>query len=73
MALKILIVDDEEPARQGLTQLLARWAAVGDGRTMQLGRVAGCHTVRHIIVCSEEDVACLGHEERHRAEGAFHP
>src|SRR6185312_16012768 len=25
MALKILIVDDEEPARQGLTQLLARW------------------------------------------------
>jgi len=45
----------------------------GDGRTMQLGRVAGCHTVRHIIVCSEEDVACLGHEERHRVEGAFHP
>jgi hypothetical protein len=40
---------------------------------MQLGRVAGCHTVRHIIVCSEEDVACLGHEERHRVEGAFHP
>jgi hypothetical protein len=51
----------------------ARWAAAGDGRTMQLGRVAGCHTVRHIIVCSEEDVACLGHEERHRVEGAFHP
>jgi CheY-like chemotaxis protein len=25
MALKILIVDDEEPARQGLTALLARW------------------------------------------------
>ena len=25
MALKVLIVDDEEPARQGLTALLARW------------------------------------------------
>ena len=44
-----------------------------DSFAMQLGRVAGCHTVRHIIVCSEEDVACLGHEERHRVEGAFHP
>jgi len=44
-----------------------RWAAA-EGRTMQLGRVAGCHTVRHIIVCSDEDGACLAHEERHRAE-----
>jgi hypothetical protein len=49
-----------------------RWAA-DEGRTMQLGRVAGCHTVRHIIVCSDEDGACLAHEERHRVEGAFHP
>ncbi len=49
-----------------------RWAAA-EGRTMQLGRVAGCHTVRHIIVCSDEDGACLAHEERHRAEGPFHP
>ena len=49
-----------------------RWAAA-EGRTMQLGRVAGCHTVRHIIVCSDEDGACLAHEERHRAQGAFHP
>jgi DNA-binding NtrC family response regulator len=36
MALKILIVDDEEPARQGLTALLARWGydvdEAGDGQ-----------------------------------------
>ena len=48
-----------------------RWAAA-EGRTMQLGRVAGCHTVRHIIVCADEDGACLAHEERHKVEGAFH-
>jgi hypothetical protein len=48
-----------------------QWAAT-EGRTMQLGRVAGCHTVRHIIVCSDEDGACLAHEERHKVEGAFH-
>jgi len=48
-----------------------RWAAV-EGRTMQLGRVEGCHTVRHIIVCADGDGACLTHEERHRIEGAFH-
>ncbi len=48
-----------------------RWAA-SEGRTMQLGRVAGCHTVRHVIVCADEDAACVAHEERHRAEGAFH-
>lgn len=48
-----------------------RWAAE-EGRTMQPGRVAGCHTVRHIIVCSDEDTACLVHENRHRTEGAFH-
>lgn len=48
-----------------------RWAAA-EGRTMQLGRVAGCHTVRHIIVCSDGDGACLAHEERHKVEGAFH-
>lgn len=48
-----------------------RWAAA-EGRTMQLGRVAGCYTVRHIIVCADEDGACLAHEERHRVEGAFH-
>jgi hypothetical protein len=35
------------------------------------GRVR-CHTVRRIIVCPDEDRACLAHEERHRAEGAFH-
>lgn len=49
-----------------------RWAA-DEGRSLQLGRVAGCHTIRHIIVCAEGDVACVRHEERHRAEGAFHP
>jgi hypothetical protein len=48
-----------------------RWAA-DEGRTMQFGRVAGCFTTRHIIVCSDEDAACVAHEERHRAEGAFH-
>lgn len=48
-----------------------RWAAA-EGRTMQMGRVAGCHTVRHIIVCMDEDGACLAHEERHKVEGAFH-
>lgn len=48
-----------------------RWAA-NEGRMMQTGRVAGCYTVRHIIVCSDEDAACLAHEERHRTEGDFH-
>ena len=62
-----------------------RWAA-DEGRTIQrllhdrlgisnaiqTGRVAGCFTTRHIIVCSEEDAACVAHEERHRTEGAFH-
>lgn len=49
----------------------ARWVA-DEGRTMQPGRVVGCHTVRHVIVCADEDAACLAHEERHRTEGAFH-
>ena len=48
-----------------------RWAA-DEGRTIQTGRVAGYFTTRHIIVCSEEDAACVAHEERHRTEGAFH-
>ena len=48
-----------------------RWAA-DEGRRIQLGQVAGCHTIRHIIVCSDEDAACVAHEERHRTEGAFH-
>ena len=46
--------------------------AAGEGHTIQLDRVIGCYTVRHIIVCPEEDLACLAHEERHRLEGAFH-
>jgi hypothetical protein len=50
----------------------ARWAA-NEGRTMQLGRVSGCHTVRHVIVCPDDDAACVTHEEQHRSEGAFHP
>ena len=50
----------------------ARWAAV-EGRSLQLGRVRGCYTVRHVIVCAEEDAACIAHEERHRSDGAFHP
>jgi hypothetical protein len=24
-------------------------------------------------VCTERDLACLGHEELHRSRGAFHP
>lgn len=47
--------------------------AADDGRRMQLGRVSGCHTIRHIIVCTEYDAACVVHEERHRSQGAFHP
>ena len=50
----------------------ARWAA-NDGRSLQLGRVGGCHAIRHIIVCAQDDLSCLRHEERHRVEGAFHP
>jgi hypothetical protein len=40
---------------------------------MELGRVRGCYTVRRIIVCADEDGACLAHEERHKVEGAYHP
>jgi hypothetical protein len=46
--------------------------AAGEGRTIQLDRVVGCYAMRHFIVCSEDDAACLAHEERHRLEGAFH-
>ena len=54
-----------------VTRAEGRWAA-DEGRTIQTGRVAGCYTTRHIIVCSDEDAACVAHEERHRTEGAFH-
>ena len=54
-----------------VTRAEARWAS-NEGRTMQLGRVNGCHTVRHVIVCTDDNAACLAHEERHRSEGAFH-
>lgn len=47
-------------------------AAAAEGKAIQIGRVGGCYTVRHIIVCPEGDVACVAHEERHRLEGAFH-
>jgi hypothetical protein len=50
----------------------ARWAA-DEGRTLQLGRVSGCYTVRHVIVCTDDNAGCLAHEEKHRSEGAFHP
>jgi hypothetical protein len=49
-----------------------RWAA-DEGRSFQPGQVVGCYTVRHIIVCSDDDSTCLAHEERHKREGAFHP
>ena len=46
--------------------------ASAEGRTIQIGRVSGCYTIRHVIVCADGDLACLAHEERHRHEGAFH-
>jgi hypothetical protein len=46
--------------------------AAADTRTMRLGRVGGCYTPRHIIVCPEGDAECLAHEERHRDQGNFH-
>jgi hypothetical protein len=46
--------------------------ASADTRPTRIGRVMGCHTVRHIIVCSEDDTDCLTHEERHRDHGNFH-
>ncbi|MGH7350360.1 MAG: sigma-54-dependent transcriptional regulator, partial [Candidatus Rokuibacteriota bacterium] len=49
MALKILIVDDEEPARQGLTALLARWGyevdEAGDGHEALAKAAAGLPSV----------------------------
>ncbi len=46
--------------------------ASADTRTIRLGRVGGCYTVRHIIVCAEDDAQCRAHEERHRDHGDFH-
>jgi hypothetical protein len=34
--------------------------ASADTRTIQLARVTGCHTIRHVIVCAENDPACVG-------------
>jgi DNA-binding NtrC family response regulator len=49
MALKILIVDDEEPARQGLTALLARWGydvdEAADGQEAVAKAAAGLPSV----------------------------
>jgi DNA-binding NtrC family response regulator len=49
MALKILIVDDEEPARQGLTALLARWGydvdEAADGQEALAKAAAGLPSV----------------------------
>jgi hypothetical protein len=53
-----------------VTRAEAGWAA--EGRTMQLGWVTSCHAVRHLIVCTDDDAACIAHERRHRSEGAFH-
>jgi len=47
--------------------------ASAEGKTIQLGRVGGCYTIRHVIVCADGDLGCLAHEERHRREGDFHP
>ena len=46
--------------------------ASAEGKTIQIARVGGCYTVRHVIVCSDGDAPCLAHEERHKQEGAFH-
>jgi hypothetical protein len=54
-----------------VTVVEARWAP-DEGRVMQTGRVRGCSTVRHIIVCEDGDTGCLAHEERHQREGPFH-
>jgi hypothetical protein len=53
-------------------QVEGRFAS-NEGRTMQIGRVGGCYTIRHVIVCSDGDAGCLEHEGRHKREGAFHP
>jgi hypothetical protein len=50
--------------------------ALAEGRSfaagaMHPGRVMGCYTMRHIIVCAENDSACFAHEERHRDRGRF--
>ena len=49
-----------------------RLASAADSRSIRIGRVTGCYTVRHVIVCSEDDQRCLAHEERHRDDGNFH-
>ena len=54
-----------------VTRVEGRLAAA-DTRTIRLGRVMGCYTARHVVVCAEDDAACLAHEERHRDEGHFH-
>jgi hypothetical protein len=46
-----------------------RWASA-DGSSMELGRVWGCYTVRRIVVCPENDGACLRLDERHKGEQA---
>ena len=46
--------------------------AATDSKSMQLAQIAGCYTVRHIIVCADGDEACMTHETKHRDLGAFH-
>jgi hypothetical protein len=36
--------------------------ASADTRSIQLARVTGCHTIRHVIVCAENDAACVAPE-----------
>ena len=43
-----------------------------DGKNMQLVQLDGCYTVRHVIVCSESDAACVAQSEKRREEAAFH-
>jgi hypothetical protein len=39
-------------------------SATASARTIQLGRVMGCYTMRHIIVCAEGDVACVALDQQ---------
>ena len=51
----------------------ARLGVRGGQPQLGIGRVMGCYTARHVIVCAEDDQRCLVHEEPHRDEGSFHP
>ena len=51
-----------DAARDAATQIN------GDGRAMQVTQLDGCYTVRHVIVCSDGDGACLAQSEKHKQD-----